>query len=671
MTATATSAGICEDDDELRGVLRRALEREGLSVRATASGTEAVRAFGDDPPDVLVLDIGLPDADGRDVCQALRARGVHCPVLFLTARDALPDRLSGFHAGGDDYLTKPFALAELLVRVNALLVRGRSPASPDPESRQLHRRPGGARDPPRRPARRPDADRVPIARRSGRASRTGGPAREPDRRRVARRSDRARQHPRRLRRPHPPQAAQCRRRRDHPHRARRRLPAAVSFRARLLLVSLATLAVGLGALLVGGNLLLAARVHAETDRLLQARSDAQIAALHVSDRGVRVRKVVNDHLLDREAWVFDGDRVIERPSSVSPRLDARAVELGRGGKTATADGPGDVRLRAEPVVVRGSNRVVGAVVVGVSQESFERLQRVVLIGSLVVAGLVLVAGGLTIRAAIDGALRPVAQMTERARDWGAHDLDRRFDLGEPHDELTGLAATLDGLLARIAASRRHEQHFASEVAHELRTPLAGIRGRAELALTAQGPHGDAERDEALRSVIDQVSRLDKTIDTLLAVARGDLEPATGTTDLAALAGTIDGVIVHAPGGLPLAEGDSAVIRQALAPLVDNARRHARRDVTLVLSADGGRVRVTVRDDGPGLDPTLGERAFDPGARGGDEPDAGAGLGLALARRLARACGGDVTIGPGPGGLIPYSFHLWIRQEMILFRRITL
>lgn len=117
------SAGVCEDDDELRGVVRDALQRDGFTVRATASGAEAVRSFGEDPPDVLVLDIGLPDADGRDVCQALRARGVAAPVLFLTARNALTDRLSGFHAGGDDYLTKPFALAELLVRVHALARR--------------------------------------------------------------------------------------------------------------------------------------------------------------------------------------------------------------------------------------------------------------------------------------------------------------------------------------------------------------------------------------------------------------------------------------------------------------------------------------------------------------------------------------------------------------------
>jgi two-component system, OmpR family, response regulator len=122
--------GICEDDTGLRSVLSRALAAEGFEVRATATGREAVQAFSAAPPDLLVLDIGLPDADGRDVCQALRSHGVSCPVLFLTARDALTDRLSGFHAGGDDYLTKPFALAELVVRVGALLRRAGGEAEP-------------------------------------------------------------------------------------------------------------------------------------------------------------------------------------------------------------------------------------------------------------------------------------------------------------------------------------------------------------------------------------------------------------------------------------------------------------------------------------------------------------------------------------------------------------
>ncbi|HEX6711737.1 MAG TPA: response regulator transcription factor [Thermoleophilaceae bacterium] len=128
---TAVRAGICEDDHDLRGVLRDALVREGFDVTVTATGADAVRAFANEPPDILVLDIGLPDSDGRDVCQALRARGVEAPVLFLTAKDALTDRLSGFHAGGDDYLPKPFALAELVIRLHALVRRsGRDPNVP-------------------------------------------------------------------------------------------------------------------------------------------------------------------------------------------------------------------------------------------------------------------------------------------------------------------------------------------------------------------------------------------------------------------------------------------------------------------------------------------------------------------------------------------------------------
>jgi len=74
-------------------------------------------------PDGLVVDIGLPDGDGRDLCQALRANGTQAPVLFLTARDAVTDRLAGFSAGGDDYVTKPFEFAEVVARLRALMKR--------------------------------------------------------------------------------------------------------------------------------------------------------------------------------------------------------------------------------------------------------------------------------------------------------------------------------------------------------------------------------------------------------------------------------------------------------------------------------------------------------------------------------------------------------------------
>jgi two-component system response regulator MprA len=114
---------IVEDDAELRVLLRRGLEDEGLEVQAFSTGSELLSQLNDKPPDVLVIDVGLPDADGRDLCQALRARGVQTPVLFLTARDALVDRLAGFDAGGDDYVTKPFALTEVAARLQALLRR--------------------------------------------------------------------------------------------------------------------------------------------------------------------------------------------------------------------------------------------------------------------------------------------------------------------------------------------------------------------------------------------------------------------------------------------------------------------------------------------------------------------------------------------------------------------
>jgi two-component system response regulator MprA len=124
------TVGICEDDAHLRSVLERALRREGFDVRTTATGRGAVDAFVASPPAVLVLDVVLPDSDGRDVCQALRARGVDSPVIFLTARDALVDRLAGFALGADDYVTKPFEIAELVARIRVALRRRAGPGDP-------------------------------------------------------------------------------------------------------------------------------------------------------------------------------------------------------------------------------------------------------------------------------------------------------------------------------------------------------------------------------------------------------------------------------------------------------------------------------------------------------------------------------------------------------------
>jgi two-component system, OmpR family, response regulator len=114
---------VVEDDASLRGVLARGLREEGFEVTTMATGGELLERAVRDRPDVMIIDIGLPDSDGRDLCQALRTRGVESPVLFLTARDALTDRLAGFHSGGDDYVTKPFDLEEVALRLRALVRR--------------------------------------------------------------------------------------------------------------------------------------------------------------------------------------------------------------------------------------------------------------------------------------------------------------------------------------------------------------------------------------------------------------------------------------------------------------------------------------------------------------------------------------------------------------------
>ena len=113
-----------------RGVLSQALTLSGHTAVTAHTGGEALRVFGPEVAlDVLILDIGLPDADGRDVLQALRSAGQAAPVLFLTALGAVHERLAGFSAGADDYLAKPFDVRELIARVEALSRRGRAPAA--------------------------------------------------------------------------------------------------------------------------------------------------------------------------------------------------------------------------------------------------------------------------------------------------------------------------------------------------------------------------------------------------------------------------------------------------------------------------------------------------------------------------------------------------------------
>jgi two-component system response regulator MprA len=114
---------VVDDERPVREAIERALKLEGYEVLLAQDGADALKTFTDTPTDAIVLDIMMPNVDGIEVCKRIRAAGDSTPILLLTARDAVEDRVSGLDAGADDYLVKPFALAELLARLRALLRR--------------------------------------------------------------------------------------------------------------------------------------------------------------------------------------------------------------------------------------------------------------------------------------------------------------------------------------------------------------------------------------------------------------------------------------------------------------------------------------------------------------------------------------------------------------------
>ena len=141
---------IVEDDLRMAALIRRGLVKEGVAADVTPHGEEALVYAGAHEYDAIVLDVMLPGIDGFETCRRLRTAGIWTPVLMLTARDAIEDRVAGLDTGADDYLVKPFAFAELLARLRALIRRGESERPTilevgdlrlDPATRDVHRGP--------------------------------------------------------------------------------------------------------------------------------------------------------------------------------------------------------------------------------------------------------------------------------------------------------------------------------------------------------------------------------------------------------------------------------------------------------------------------------------------------------------------------------------------------
>jgi signal transduction histidine kinase len=364
-----------------------------------------------------------------------------------------------------------------------------------------------------------------------------------------------------------------------------------------------------------------------------------------------VSEAPDDRSTDPYLWVLAGRRMLERPR-VAPAIDRSARTLA-GGPARFRDLPeNDTRLYAAPVVAHGKR--LGTVVAGVSLAPYEQTQKLALLGSAVLGGLVLLLVLVAAHWLVRSSLRPVVRMTRQAAEWSEHDRDQRFALGPPHDELTELAATLDGLLDRLAASLRRERRFSAELSHELRTPLARVLAESELALHRE--RDPNEYRQALELIHKNADQLSRTVDALVAAARYEAGGERGTADAYAVADeaarACTGMAAERRIELEVAKPsvalrigvDADLAERIIQPVLENACRYGSSQVRTAIGRANSSVVYAVEDDGPGVGADENERIFEPGARGRAQRDGdqGAGLGLALARRLARSVDGDVV-----------------------------
>jgi signal transduction histidine kinase len=434
-----------------------------------------------------------------------------------------------------------------------------------------------------------------------------------------------------------------------------------SVRGRLLVVVAIVDGGALAAMILGFNLLLGRSLDGDAGRLARSRAQAVLSTVHVAHQRVVITEQPDDQAIDSKSWVFDGTRMLE-----SPPTSAQVLQAARSLAASPRAGVdvGDLRLAALPISDGGTR--IGTVVAGVSLAPYEQTERTALALSAALAALLFIVVMLVARSLLSHALRPVAAMTREAAAWGAEESDRRFDLGPPHDELTQLAATLDSLLDRLAASLRHERLFSAELSHELRTPLARILAQSEMMLTRDRSTG--EYHAALESIRASATQMTRTVETLVSEARLQATGPRGSCEIADVLATVVGAsresarlhgsrieLDQLPSGLRV--GASAdLVERIIQPIVENAFSYGATRVQIGLVPRGAsRVQVRVADDGLGISDDERERIFDPGFRGHASDVAnerGAGLGLALARRLATSAGATIEAPPSRvGGLV--------------------
>ena len=441
-------------------------------------------------------------------------------------------------------------------------------------------------------------------------------------------------------------------------------------RARLWLAVLATVAVALIAMTVAFNIFLTVSLDADANKRLDTMVNDASGSVILTEAGFQTTDPSGDIKdIGSQVWVFIddpelGSYTLRGPKTIDAAIDAAAREL-NGQLTHYVDLPAkQVRLFCKPLYDNLGVTRLGTIVAALYMGSYQSTERLALLATSALTAILLIIVGFASRWVLNAAFRPVSRMTSEAEAWSTADLDRRFDMGDPHDEVTQLAHTLDGMLDRLAASLRREQLFSAEVSHQLRTPVAKIKAEAELALRRE--REPSYYQEALSSVSHSADQMARTVETLVAAAQGEGSLARGRADarkvldnvvnsveVLAREKSVD-VVVQAPAREIRVGVGTDIVTQILQPIVENGVRFAHGRVVLGAVKRSKEVQFTVEDDGPGVSEEEKDRIFEPGVRGsaaGTERSAsrGAGLGLSLARRLARAASGDVEVSPSTIG----------------------
>ena len=428
------------------------------------------------------------------------------------------------------------------------------------------------------------------------------------------------------------------------------------------------------------------------DRGLTALADSAAAALERGEVSPTAGRpfVVVDAKTSTEPFllVLAADGSVRYASGLvdgaPPRIPAAVVveanDRGRSLATLTvspAPSPG-----AEPLALRVAARPWsrgddGGIVVAAQSTAFVTDQIAGLRAFLIISAIITLVVVAIVSWLVAGrAVRPLVSLAETTGVIGSTgDLSKRISLGTSHDEVGRLTTSFNAMLDRLQAAQSElaatlaaQQRFVADASHELRTPLATIRTNAEF-LRERADASEADRAEALADVVTEAERMSRLVDGLLVLARSDAGAKTDRrpVDLRAIAADEarrarpphagDDVRVTSDGAA-LVSGDPDALGRVVRILLDNALRHGRAPVGVAVRAQDGRVRLEVRDAGPGFATGTEDRVFDRFYRGdAARTGEGSGLGLSIARAIVEAHGGTIRASTPTGGGAVVSIEL--------------